>query len=91
MYIADIQRANLIRSSDWSDENLAQKYLEHWSGISVLMREVALVQPEGSDKEKSVESCLEEFRNHKQNHVILKSCALQSFVLGPLDCTVETR
>ena len=55
------------------------------------MREVALVQPEGSDKEKSVESCLEEFRNHKQNHVILKSCALQSFVLGPLDCTVETR
>ena len=28
-------------------------------------------------------SCLNDLRNHKQNHVILKSCPLQTFMLGP--------
>ena len=62
VYIAGTQKAN---------KNLAQKYLEHWYATSVLMREVPLDQPEGSDIwEKSVEikkSCLYKFRNHKQN------------------------
>ena len=96
---ADAQRANLIRSSDWSGEKSCPEvsWALEWD-ISVdkgtptwgvrHMGEIlyAICWNHRNHQEITAEikkSCLDNLRNHKQNHVILKSCSLQTFMLGP--------